>query len=257
MPTIFGDSSLVAQALMIIASVFAVATLVYGLVFCCDRCKWVEISPGFFTPVSVTFGLIIGFLASQIWADNTKAISAVMREASALKSIVLISDLFPSEVSTQIHELTASYIDNAVNTEWPKMQTSSSYYGIIDDAEQDGLKTALSIVPTNEPQVAAKKQLIDTFRTLYEARSERLLLSGTSVNGLRWLVVSILAFLLLLISALVHKNNPKSALLALTILSTVIASSYILIVAHDRPFTGYISITPDLLVNVKVFKSAK
>lgn len=236
------------SSLAVFLVVFTIAGLVYALVFHCNRCRWVEVSPGFFTPASVTFGLIVGFMASQIWADNSKAVAAVTREASALRSIVLIADIFPANTRGEINEIANRHIDHAVNVEWPEMHAASSYHGIIDTADQHGLKTALTITPTNEAQVSAKKILIDTVRSLYDARSERLLLSGTSINPLKWLIVSILAFMLMLITALVHKSNAKSAFTALAILSTVIASSYVLVIAHDRPFTGYISISPDLLI---------
>jgi Protein of unknown function (DUF4239) len=246
-----GQAPVWAIAAIVFCAAFILTLLVYWLVFHIGRNINIEISPGFFTPVSVTFGLIIGFLASQVWSDNSKAISAVMREASALKTIISVSEIFPEPTQRMLDSSVNNYIDRSVRTEWPAMQKVTSYHGLIDYSDNAGLREVISITPQNESQSSAKQQLLAAYTTLYEARSERLLLSGTSVNPLKWLIVNAFAVILMLITALVHRNNKKSAITSLALLSIAISLSYILILAHDRPFTGYISISPDLLLSAK------
>jgi hypothetical protein len=174
-----------------------------------------------------------------------------MREASTLKSIVAVSEVFPDQTKNEILQLARDYVDNAVQKEWPAMQEVRSYKGLSDTADKLYLPYILSLKPSNENEASAKQQLLASFKALHEAKDERLLLSGTSVNPLKWSVVIALAFILLIVTSLVHRNNPKSALLALLIYSTVISLCFILIFTHDRPFTGYISISPELLINAR------
>lgn len=228
---------------------FALSLSIYWVIFCLGKNWETELSPGLFTPVSVTFGLIIGFLASQVWSDNNRAISAAMREASALKTIVAVAEVFPDQSKNAVHKLAENYVDYAVNVEWPLMKSNASYHGIIDSGEKVYPQTILLLSSTNDNEASAKQQLLSAFNALYEARSERLLFSGTSVNPLKWSIVSAFSVILLLVTAFVHRSNPKGALLALLIIASAIALSFTLILTHDRPFTGYISISPDLLIN--------
>lgn len=233
------------------AVVLLATSIVYWLVFILGKRFVIEVSPGMFTPASVTFGLIIGFLASQIWADNSRAFAVVMQEASALKTIVTISEVFPSPKRGELDSAVISYIDRAVNVEWPAMGRADSYHGLKDNSDKQGLKVVLSLQPTNESQIFAKQQLVIAFTSLYQARAERLLLSGTSVNYLKWSIVAAFSVNLMLITAFVHRSNRKSAVLSLLLLSFAISLSFILLMAHDRSFTGYISISPDILLNAK------
>ena len=54
----------------------------------------------------------------------------------------------------------------------------------------------------------------------------------------------------LLAIAMVHSANRLASTMALGIFATGVAASLLLILAHDRPFTGEISIKPDPLLQV-------
>ena len=54
------------------------------------------VSPGLLPPLGVVFGLLVGFLAVQVWNDHGEAQTAVNREASALRSVVLLGGSFPT-----------------------------------------------------------------------------------------------------------------------------------------------------------------
>jgi hypothetical protein len=54
-------------------------------------------SPVMLTPLAVVFGLLVGFLAAQVWSDGDRANAAVTREASALHTVVVLADHFPEE----------------------------------------------------------------------------------------------------------------------------------------------------------------
>jgi len=54
----------------------------------------------------------------------------------------------------------------------------------------------------------------------------------------------------LVTTAVVHSDNRLSSTIALGLFATGVAASMLLILAHDRPFTGEISIKPDPLLQV-------
>jgi hypothetical protein len=54
----------------------------------------------------------------------------------------------------------------------------------------------------------------------------------------------------LVATAIVHSGNRFASIIAMGIFTTGIAASILLILAHDRPFTGEIAIKPDPLLQV-------
>ena len=53
------------------------------------------LSPGMLPPLGIIFGLFVAFTAAQVWNDNDHANAAVNREASALRSVVVLASSFP------------------------------------------------------------------------------------------------------------------------------------------------------------------
>ncbi len=83
---VFGATYLVAAAIS-----WTVLALAVG-----DRAlAFKAVSPGMLPPLGVVFGLVVGFLAVQVWNDVGQAQTAVNREASALRSVVLLDASFP------------------------------------------------------------------------------------------------------------------------------------------------------------------
>jgi hypothetical protein len=56
-----------------------------------------------------------------------------------------------------------------------------------------------------------------------------------------------MAICMLIAAAMVHCNNRGAAALAVGIFATGVAVSVLLILSHDRPFSGAISVKPDVL----------
>src|SRR6187549_3338400 len=54
-------------------------------------------SPGMLPPLGIIFGLLVGFVAVQVWNDFDKAKLAVATEASALRAVALLDGSLPEE----------------------------------------------------------------------------------------------------------------------------------------------------------------
>src|SRR5947207_3941885 len=77
------------------------------------------VSPGMLPPLGIIFGLFVAFTAAQVWSDNDRASAAVNREASALRSIVVLASSFPGEPEARLRTLVRSYIEETTSQEWP------------------------------------------------------------------------------------------------------------------------------------------
>src|SRR6476646_4082739 len=79
------------------------------------------ISPGMLPVLGIIFGLFVAFTAAQVWGDGDRAGAAVSREASALRSAVLLAAGLPAEQETRLRGLVRDYVGQAVAVEWPMM----------------------------------------------------------------------------------------------------------------------------------------
>jgi hypothetical protein len=83
-----------------------------------------------------------------------------------------------------------------------------------------------------------------------DARRQRIVISESQVNLLKWACLFVQAVCALVTIAMVQSDNRLASFIALGIFATGVAASALLILAHDRPFTGDISVKPDPLLQV-------
>ena len=81
------------MAIVIFAATYIIAACVYLMVLGLavdDRARaFKAVSPGMLPPLGIIFGLLVGFVAVQVWNDFDKAKLAVATEASALRAVVV------------------------------------------------------------------------------------------------------------------------------------------------------------------------
>ena len=105
-------------------------------------------------------------------------------------------------------------------------------------------------MPSTQGQKTAQRAIATALETALDARRQRILISQSQVNLLKWSCLIMQAFCALVATAMVHSDNRLACIVALWIFATGVAASMLLILAHDRPFTGEISIKPDPLLQV-------
>ena len=83
--------------------------------------RYARIAPSILSPLGTTFGLLVGFLAVQVWNDSQHAHEAVIQEAGALRTAVLLASNLSPQVGARIDLLIARHIEDSANREWPAM----------------------------------------------------------------------------------------------------------------------------------------
>jgi Protein of unknown function (DUF4239) len=239
--------------------VFAIAYLAAGGIFVIimalakgDRVRvFKSVSLSLLPPMGTIFGLLVAFSAVQVWNDMDRAKVAVDREASAIRMVVLLATSFPGEPEAQIRTLVRRHIDEAVVAEWPTMAKQSASLKIAPPALAETLQLALSLTPKSEGQIAAQREIVTGLENAMDARRLRIVLSRSSVNWVKWTCLFAQAACTLIAIAMVHCENRAAAAIAMGIFATGVAVSVLLIVSHDRPFSGEISVKPDVLLQVR------
>ncbi len=165
------------------------------------------VSPGLLPPLGVVFGLLVGFLAVQVWNDHGQAQTAVNREASALRSVVLLGGSFPTAQQGRMRALVRRHIEETVNDEWPAMAGQHATLTAVPASLAEALHLALALRPRSEGQKVAQREMVVALGAALDARRERIIVSESRVNWAKWTGVVLLAALTLLAIAFVHSEK--------------------------------------------------
>ena len=209
-----------------------------------------SITPGILPPLATIFAVLVGFLAAQNWNANERAAAAVNREASMLRAVVLLSAAFPGETQSRLRRLVHDYIEDAAAREWPAMARQGVTLTIAPPALAEALRLALLLTPQNNGQMAAQREMISALGSALDARRQRIILSESSLDWVKWAVLLLQAGLTLITIAMVHCGNPGGNRIILGIFSTAVGVAVALILSHSRPFSGEMGVKPSVLLQV-------
>jgi Protein of unknown function (DUF4239) len=238
---VFGGTYVAVAAIYWIVTVFAAG----------ERARsFKAVSPGLLPPLGILFGLFVAFTAAQVGSDSQQAAATVEREASALRSVAILAAIFPADSATHLRTLIGNYIEETATHEWPIMAHRSATVRIIPQSLAEALELTLSLTPSTDGQKIAQREITTAVASALDARLQRILISRSEVNSVKWSTLFLQAVCALIAIAMVHIDNRLTSVMTMAIFATGVAASVFLILAHDRPFVGRISIGPDALLQV-------
>ena len=242
------------MALVIFVAIYLVTAAIYLTVTRLavgDRARaFKALSPGMLPPLGIIFGLLVGFVAVQVWNDFDRAKIAVASEASALRGVGLLAESFPQEQRSRLRALINRHIQDAVQQEWPAMAEQRATLSTLPQALAQCLEVTLNLKPADEGQATAQREIVNFLGKAADARRQRIIISQSSVSSVKWVAILLLGLCTLIAIAMVHSDNRLTCAIALTMFATGIAAAVLLIATYTRPFTGDISVGPDLLQQV-------
>jgi len=226
----------------IYASVLAVAASTRG--------PRLQISPGMLPPMALVFGLLVGSLVAQLWSNAGDARKAVNQEASSLRAVVLLGTSFPGKPEAAMDAFVRERIETAARQEWPAMAGQNASLTVVPKPLASALNLAIGLKPTTIGQQVAQREIVTSLESALDARRQRIILSQSTVNWIRWTAVIALALLTLVGIALVHSDNRRNAAFAMSIFAAAAAVTIVVIATADRPFSGPFRVTPNVLLQV-------
>jgi hypothetical protein len=238
--------------------IFGLSYLATALIYCGvailgrhERARSLKaVSPGMLSPLGVLFGLFVAFTAVQVWNDNDRASEAVDREASSLKSVLVLAETLPEEPQQRLHDLIAKHIEEAVTHEWPMMSRRDATLTMTPQHLAEALQLILAADPRTPGQTTAQREMALALDSALDARRQRILVSRMEVSLLKWSCLFVQAFCLLFAIGLMHCDDRLSAGLAMGVFASGMAACLLLIASYDRPFVGQYKVTPEPLLQV-------
>src|SRR5262249_39660791 len=121
--------SILVIALIAFAWCYVMAAVIYGAVVAAVRRGHASVlkasSPVTLTPLAVIFGLLVGFLAADVWPSFERARPIVAQEAGALRQASILADALPDDERSLVRAGLQQYVSYAVKDEWPAMAAGS------------------------------------------------------------------------------------------------------------------------------------
>ena len=207
-------------------------------------------SPVTLTPLAVIFGLLVGFLAADVWPNFERARNTVGQEALGLRQALLFADALPPEERRLVRDGVQEHITHAVSVEWPAMKAGDHGPRSAGNGLGKVLTALLADDHADGNRRAAEEHTVRALERALDAQRQRLFISQTSVSGIKWFVFMVLAGLIELTIAMIHVENRSTKVITMLIFATAVAVSTLLIMAYDRPFGGGVSVTPAALTDV-------
>jgi hypothetical protein len=255
------DLPLLWMALVVFGFTYLLSAAIYAIVMVLavgERARsFKAVSPGMLPPLGIIFGLFVGFTAAQVWSNSERADAAVEREASALRSVVILAAAFPGEPQTRLHALISSYIADAAAQEWPMMAHRTITLQVAPHALAEALQLTLGLEPATYGQQAAQRDITVALENAMDARRQRIGISQSQVNWIKWVCLYLQAACALVAIAMVHSDNRLASGITMGLFASGVAASVLLIAAHDRPFIGEISVGPARLLQVMPGENAQ
>jgi hypothetical protein len=208
------------------------------------------LSPGLLAPMGLIFGLLVGFLVADVWADRGDASAAVSQEASALRDVDLLAATFPAE-HPRVRELLREQIDHYVADEWRAMSDGDATLTVAPAGLVEVQRLALALPVQTEGQRVALDRIVTSTDRALEARRTRLVLSSSAIDPLRLVALYLVAVVTLAAMGCVQIDRLPRAAVAMGLLATAMALAMTLLCAQAAPFAGYFAIEPDLLIEVR------
>lgn len=193
------------------------------------------LSPPFVNVIGVLFALTLAFLANDTWNAHDRATNAVFQEAGALHSIQALSRHLPDPTRARVDQALQRYVRLSVEDEWPRLadrhgspETSEALASLLEVLS--GPDVARALHPTSHAQVL--EQAIN----VRGAREQRMALSQTHVNPLKWLGMAFLGLVTMISISMVYVDQPKAELLAVLLFAAAAAPTAAIVLVQGNPY---------------------
>jgi len=195
--------------------------------------------------IGTTYAVILAFTLSGVWSMFQGAQTNEEQEANALVNVYRIATQMQDSNATQIQELCARYVDNALNREWSVMerdkQLTPEGAAIIDQL----WTLAGQSQARNQPDTIAAYQLMEELRGLTQYRRIRAMQSREHLPGILWTVLVAGGIITVAVACFFGVTNFRFHLLQVLVLSLLISLVLVAIADIDRPYQGIVKVAPE------------
>jgi len=229
---------------------FAIAAFLVWLSFRSRLSRSIQSFKGlvapFFVSTATIFGLLVGFLSSDIWERNKQAERVVLTESDTLLALYSLSAASGSD-DKSLRSAIRAYVSAVVEDEIPRIPFEQR------SAKADAALSALlrEVAPPGTARdVGVQRTMLDMVLRIRAAHEDRIVLSSDRTMVTKWAAVLLLALITQIAIAAVHLEKPRPQLAALVIFTLAAVSILGLLAVHEAPFEPPVFVPPGPIADV-------
>ena len=197
-----------------------------------------------FATVGVMYAVLLAFAVIVVWEKFSDAETDVAQEAGAAATVYRLADGL-GDARTAIRDNLTGYVKRVIAEDWPAMERGGASPAAT--RALDGRYAAGLAYRPSGACAAVLAELLHQLDALTQARRARLVLASGIVPGIIWLVLFTGAMLTVGFTLFFGTENLPAQTTMTGMLSVLIFSGLLIIVAIDHPFAGSVSVRPEAL----------
>jgi hypothetical protein len=204
-----------------------------------------------FATIGVIYAVLLAFMVIVSWQNFDRAGINAGNEAICIEDLYRDSTGFPPVFKDELRLALSEYASAIVNDEW-KTLASGKRSEKVQAASEKIWNLYTSFIPENENQSIFFQESVEKLNEATEIRRQRILAAGPGIPSILWTVLICGGLITILFTIFFGTENFVAQLIMSSMLSTLVALSLFTIMTLDFPFTGSVSISPDIFRAVLV-----
>jgi hypothetical protein len=196
--------------------------------------------------IGVFYGITVGLIAAGVWNTNTNAADLVSQEAVAIGALYRDVSAYPAPLRDELRAKMREYTVFVIEQAWPAQkqgrgQDLDGGTKILDDF-QGRLYT---FEPATNGQMSLHNETLKAYNSLIEHRRLRIDAVNTGLSTVMWVVIWLGAAISIGVAYFFNVPDQRLHTILIALISGFLALVLLMIIINDKPFYGYVSISPD------------
>jgi len=196
--------------------------------------------------VGVFYGITVGLIAIGVWTTYSNASELVSREAMSVGALYRDVSGYPQPIRSELQVKVRDYTVYVIDKAWPAQKIGESQRLTEGTKIMDDLQAKLyTFEPATAGQTALHSETIKAFNNLIEARNLRVDAVTAGLSPQMWAVIWVGAIISIGVAYFFRIPDLKLHAILVGFIAGFLAMVLFLIVINDKPFYGYVSVTPE------------
>jgi hypothetical protein len=210
-----------------------------------------EIAGFKFATVGVLYAVLLAFAIIVVWQKFSDADANVVGEAAGATTIYRLSQGLNQPSAAALREGMSNYLTTAIDREWPAMEKGATNEYRSTRLALDAIySTVLSFQLATPRDAAILAEILRQLDVITQARRARLIAADGIVPSVMWPVLFGGAIVTIVFTFFFGTRNLRAQTMMTVLLSLLVFSELLIIIAVDYPFTGPIKVEPTALTRV-------
>jgi len=196
--------------------------------------------------IGVFYGITVGLIAAGVWSTNSSASELVSKEASSIGSLYRDVSGYPHPIREELQTNLRDYTFFIINEAWPAQKSGrgqSLEHGV--RIMDDFTAKLYAFKPSNAGEAALHAETLRAFNTLHDYRRLRIDAVGNGLSPVMWAVIWVGAAMSIGVAYFYKIPDWKLHAILIGLMGGFLSMVVFMIVINDKPFYGYVSISPD------------